>query len=202
LSSNTTNLSLYKADPVADGNNTFNIQTMLNNNWDLIDTAVAGKEPAISTKNTAFNQNFETSTSNIKMDGTASVGTSSNVSRSDHVHPSDTSKVNITDYTKIIGAMDDTGTANTYVITLANAPSAYAEYQMFRFKAKNSNTGASTLNVNGLGTIALVKGVNTALVAGDILAGQIITVIHDGTNLQIVSANGQNLITQPMRWVI
>jgi len=161
-----------------------------------------GAEPAIATKNTAFNQNFETLASNIQMNGTASAGTSTNVARADHVHPSDTSKVNITDYTKIIGDADDTGTANTYVITLATAPTAYAEYQMFRFKAKNSNTGASTLNVNGLGTIALVKGVNTALVAGDILAGQIITVIHDGTNLQIVSANGQNLITQPMRWVI
>jgi hypothetical protein len=82
--------------------------------------------------------------------------------------------------------MDDTGTANTYVITLANAPSAYAEYQMFRFKAKTSNTGASTLNVCGLGTVALVKDVNVALVTGDILAGQIITAIFNGTNFQIV----------------
>lgn len=95
MSSNTTNLNLYKADPVADGNNTFNIKTILNDNWDKIDTAVAGKEPVIATKNTAFNQNFETTATNIKMNGTQAVGTSNNVARADHVHPSDTTKANL-----------------------------------------------------------------------------------------------------------
>lgn len=33
----TPNLNLLKKDPVADGNDTFNIQTMLNDNWDKID---------------------------------------------------------------------------------------------------------------------------------------------------------------------
>ncbi|MFW5436552.1 hypothetical protein [Paenibacillus apiarius] len=36
----TDNLKLYKADPVADADKTFNIDTMLNNNWDKIDAAV------------------------------------------------------------------------------------------------------------------------------------------------------------------
>lgn len=48
-------------------------------------------EPAF-TKNTAFNKNFETSTTNIKMNGTVSVGSSSNIARADHVHPVDTSR--------------------------------------------------------------------------------------------------------------
>ena len=51
-------------------------------------------EPTI-TKNNAFNQNFETSTVNIKMDGIASVGSLNNIPRSDHTHPSDTTKANI-----------------------------------------------------------------------------------------------------------
>src|SRR5690625_4896117 len=33
----TPELNLLKKDPVADGNDTFNIQTMLNDNWDKID---------------------------------------------------------------------------------------------------------------------------------------------------------------------
>lgn len=45
------------------------------------------------TKNTAFNKNFEDSTDNIKMNGEVSVGTSTTVARADHVHPSDTSKL-------------------------------------------------------------------------------------------------------------
>lgn len=40
MSSNTPNLGLLKKDPVADGNDTFNIKTMLNDNWDKIDEAV------------------------------------------------------------------------------------------------------------------------------------------------------------------
>jgi hypothetical protein len=43
MPSNTPNLDLYKKDPATDGNDTFNITTMLNENWDKIDEAVAGK---------------------------------------------------------------------------------------------------------------------------------------------------------------
>lgn len=40
MASNTPNLNLLKKDPVTDGNETFNIQTMLNDNWDKIDEAI------------------------------------------------------------------------------------------------------------------------------------------------------------------
>lgn len=40
MATNTPNLKLLKKDPVADGNETFNIQTMLNENWDKIDEAM------------------------------------------------------------------------------------------------------------------------------------------------------------------
>lgn len=44
MSDYTTNLNLLKKDPEADGNDYFNIQTMLNDNWDKIDAGVAAKE--------------------------------------------------------------------------------------------------------------------------------------------------------------
>jgi len=40
MASNTPNINLYKKDPVADGNDTFNIKTMLNDNWDKIDSEI------------------------------------------------------------------------------------------------------------------------------------------------------------------
>ncbi|MBE9913387.1 exosporium leader peptide [Paenibacillus donghaensis] len=40
MASNTPNLGLLKKDPATDGNDTFNIKTMLNDNWDKIDEAV------------------------------------------------------------------------------------------------------------------------------------------------------------------
>ena len=47
------------------------------------------------TQATAFNRNFETNTTNIKMNGDVSVGSSTNVARADHVHPKDTSKQDV-----------------------------------------------------------------------------------------------------------
>ena len=41
MGSYTRNMNLYKADPVADANKTFNITTMLNDNWDKIDAKTA-----------------------------------------------------------------------------------------------------------------------------------------------------------------
>lgn len=76
---------------------------------------------------------------------------------------------------------------DTYVITLSPAPNAYVEGQEFSFKANTANTGAATLNVNGLGAKTIVKGVNTTLADNDILADQIVTVRYDGTNFVLQS---------------
>ena len=88
----------------------------------------------------------------------------------------------------------DTGSANAYVMTLVPAISSYTTgTPTFTFKAANANTGASTLNINGVGATAIKKvqgGITTALVANDILAGQICTVVYDGTNFQIISGLG------------
>lgn len=56
-----------------------------------LQTQIDSKQPKI-TENSAFNKNFETVVANIKMDGVASLGTSSNIPRSDHVHPTDTTR--------------------------------------------------------------------------------------------------------------
>lgn len=41
MASNTERLGLLKKDPVLDGADTFNLKTMLNDNWDKIDEKVA-----------------------------------------------------------------------------------------------------------------------------------------------------------------
>lgn len=56
-----------------------------------LQTQIDSKQSKIS-ENSAFNKNFETAVANIKMDGVASLGTSSNIPRSDHVHPTDTTR--------------------------------------------------------------------------------------------------------------
>jgi hypothetical protein len=82
----------------------------------------------------------------------------------------------------------DTGSANAYAIAPGAPISAYVAGQQFIFKAANSNTGASTLAVSGLGTKNLTKFGTTALAAGDIVAGQAMTVVYDGTEFQVLDA--------------
>ena len=43
MSSNTAKIGLYKANPITEPNDNFNIDTLLNNNWDKIDVAVGNK---------------------------------------------------------------------------------------------------------------------------------------------------------------
>lgn len=79
----------------------------------------------------------------------------------------------------------DTGVADAYILTSSVGIAAYAAGQTFRFKATNTNTGASTINVDGQGVKSIVKNGSTALVAGDITADQIYTITYDGTNFQL-----------------
>lgn len=82
-----------------------------------------------------------------------------------------------------------TGSANAYVLAVDAQIVAYSNYQVFKFKANFANTAAATLNVNSLGAKIIKKNGNTDLDANDILNGQIVQVIYDGTNLQIVTPN-------------
>ena len=90
----------------------------------------------------------------------------------------------------------DTGSANAYVITPVPAITAYTAGQIFSFKATNTNTTASTLNVNGLGVKTIKKGNGTTdLASGDIVAGQVVIVEYDGTNFQMLSPSGNGTLS-------
>lgn len=88
-----------------------------------------------------------------------------------------------------------TGAANTYAITLSPAPGAYVAGQAFRFLTHEGNTGACTLNVNGLGAKAITKNGATALASGDISSGEVIDVVYDGTQFELVSPPGSLQVT-------
>lgn len=90
-------------------------------------------------------------------------------------------------------AVDASGT-DAYEITITPAITAYATGQVFTFKAGTANTGAATLNVSGLGAKTIKKNVSTDLETGDILANQIVTVIYDGTNMQLQSKTSKTYI--------
>ena len=80
-----------------------------------------------------------------------------------------------------------TGT-DTVVGTLTPTLTAYAAGQQFSFVAAATNTTPMTLNIDGLGAKAITRSGATALIAGDITVGKMITVIYDGTQFQTSDA--------------
>jgi len=81
----------------------------------------------------------------------------------------------------------DTGTANTYVVTLSPAPAALIPGLMVRFIVAHTNTGASTLNVNGTGAITITMDGTNLPYAGQISVGALVNVVFDGTSWQIIN---------------
>jgi hypothetical protein len=78
---------------------------------------------------------------------------------------------------------------NTYTATLSPAPLQYATNATYKIKFTNANTGASTLELNGLGAAAIqLKG--AALAAGQIPAGSTLDVFYNGATFQIVGVPG------------
>lgn len=83
----------------------------------------------------------------------------------------------------------DGGSTDDYSISLVPAPTSYTNLigVPIVFKANTANTGACTININSLGVKTIKKNISSDLVTGDILVGQITTLIYDGTYFQLVS---------------
>lgn len=65
-----------------------------------------------------------------------------------------------------------------------NLKTKYAEYQygLYMIKIGSTNTGASTLNLDGLGAVAMVDIAGNPLAAGSLPAGRSFIGMYDGTN--------------------
>lgn len=92
------------------------------------------------------------------------------------------------------GGLTSGGTADAQTLTTNRSISAGHQAAGFslRFKAGSglTNTGAATLNVDGLGAVAIKRMNGDALSAGDIVAGGIYDVAFDGTNYILLGAGG------------
>ena len=65
----------------------------------------------------------------------------------------------VNDYSRVPAYGVTTGSANTYVVTLATSPIGYTDGLGVIVKINVDSTGASTLNINNLGAIALTNSV-------------------------------------------
>jgi hypothetical protein len=79
----------------------------------------------------------------------------------------------------------DTGVVNALVVTLAPPLENYHAGFPLRILVAVTNTGASAVNVNGLGPRAIKRGDGSDLHAGDLTAGMIAGLVDTGTVFQL-----------------
>lgn len=80
---------------------------------------------------------------------------------------------------------------NAKTITLNPAPSSLVEGLALSFKNSTTNTGAATLNVNGLGAKPIVKSNGSAVSSGNLKSGSIYTVRYDGSSFILQGEGGE-----------
>ncbi|GAA5662580.1 hypothetical protein Brsp07_01049 [Brucella sp. NBRC 14130] len=94
------------------------------------------------------------------------------------------------------------GSANALTATLDPAPDSYPVGMRLDIKISTTNTGAATINVNGLGAKSIVDRVGVALSAGDLIAGEIVSLIYDGARFRTIArSEGSNQNIGSSGWV-
>jgi hypothetical protein len=77
-----------------------------------------------------------------------------------------------------------TGT-DTYAVSIPGV-TGYSLNDAYAIGFTNANTGASTLNINGLGAVNIAKNNVVPIIGGDIAANQQFIAIYDGANFQLL----------------
>lgn len=82
---------------------------------------------------------------------------------------------------------------NTITATATGPIAAYAAGQMFLMVPANTNTGATTVNINGLGAKNIFFG-GVACVGGELTQNVPAQIVYDGTQFQIISTTAYNRV--------
>jgi len=81
---------------------------------------------------------------------------------------------------------DSSGVANSIIVTIVSPQTfSYTAGQVLFVKVANANSGATTINVNGLGAISVRTSSLAALSSGALVAGGIYPLMYDGTYFQL-----------------
>lgn len=95
----------------------------------------------------------------------------------------------LSDYVRQPGYGVTAGSANTYLLTLNPTP-VLVDGTGVIIKIHAANTGASTLNVNGLGAKPIIDSKGNQIQSGKLLYGRIYSLKYDGANFQLQGEGG------------
>jgi len=88
-----------------------------------------------------------------------------------------------------------TAVAGTNAITATGPVSmlSYTAGDRFYLKPVITNTGATTINISGLGVQPITKNGSVNLVAGDLVVGHVYEIVYDGSLFQLLNPSTVNL---------
>ena len=87
------------------------------------------------------------------------------------------------------------GTANAQTVVHPSPMRAVRAGMMVHFLPVASNTGATTINVDGLGAVAVVTPANVACAGGELRSGALASVVYDGTSWRLMALPATPLST-------
>lgn len=79
------------------------------------------------------------------------------------------------------------GTSSAYTATLASSITSLASGTALNFQIPVTNATGVTLNINALGAKPIRKNYTTTLASGDLISGQITSVVYDGAEFQLTA---------------
>lgn len=82
-----------------------------------------------------------------------------------------------------------TGTPSALTATLASSVSTLASGTFLNVLVPITTASGVTLNVNALGAKTIRKNVTSVLASGDIIPGEVASVVYDGTSFQLLNLN-------------
>lgn len=85
----------------------------------------------------------------------------------------------------------DTGVANAYVLNFTANFTAYTDGIVIYWLPAHTNTGPSTINVNGLGPVAILNQDGQVLSTGQIAANTFSQIIYQGTGFKLLTPQQQ-----------
>jgi len=124
-----------------------------------------------------------TPTANIGLGGFKITNLGAGTVASDAARLSQVQNSGTTTLISITGTDTITGTVNPTLSAI------YVTGQVFSFVVAATNTGAVTLNIDSQGAKAVTRTGAVALVAGDLVIGQVAIVEYDGTQFQLINGN-------------
>jgi hypothetical protein len=78
---------------------------------------------------------------------------------------------------------------DTITAALTPALTVYTAGDTFSFTVANTNTTTVTINIDSLGAKSITRDGSTGLAAGDLVAGEVVMIVYDGTRFQVINPN-------------